>query len=115
MPPELIELYRRDELLELHPSDWHMALLIFKEMGWTPERPIEAYIHPLPFVQHREAEAMGHAGQALFSLLNDEPITSTAIQMDLGLFYSISDFVGRGTFIVGRKGDHAKAKQNGDF
>src|SRR5206468_1025950 len=52
--PPVIELYRRERVLELHPSDWRMALLIFKEMGWTPERPVEAYATPLAFVMNYE-------------------------------------------------------------
>jgi len=54
----LIELYRRQEMLELHCADWQMALQIFNEMGWTPERPLDAYATPLAFVKNYEGEAM---------------------------------------------------------
>ena len=40
--PVVVEIYRCEELLELCSSDWQMALLIFRELGWTPERPVEA-------------------------------------------------------------------------
>jgi len=45
-----IELYRRQEMLELHSAEWGMALQIFNVMGWTPERPLEVYAAPLFFV-----------------------------------------------------------------
>ena len=111
----MIEIYRRDELLELHPSDWLMALLIFKEMGWTPERPLEVYANPLAFVKNYEGEAMNQAGEALCAVILDDPLVSLSVQMDLGLFSRISEFVGRGTFIVGKQGAYAEAKRNGDF
>ena len=110
-----MEIYRREELLELCSSDWQMALLIFRELGWTPERPVEAYANPLAFVKNYEGEAMHQAGQSLFAMINEEPAVSTSVQMDLGLFYRISEFVGGGAFIVGKKGAHAEAKGNGDF
>ena len=112
---ENIELYRREELLELQPSDWKMALLIFKEMGWTPKRSLEAYATPLAFVPPYEAEGIRHAGQKLFAIINDEPLVFTSIQMDLGLLHRISEFVGGGAFIVGKKGSYAKAKSDADF
>ena len=99
----------------MQPSDWEIALLIFKEMGWTPQRSVDAYANPLAFVPPYEAEAMSHAGQKLFAIINDEPLVSTSIQMDLGLLYQILEFVGGGSFVVGRKGSYAKAKSDGDF
>jgi hypothetical protein len=50
-PSSPIELYRRDEMIEAQ-KDWHMALLIFQEMGWQPARPLQAYVHPLTFITH---------------------------------------------------------------
>ena len=111
----VIELYRRDELLELQLSDWQMALLIFREMGWTPKRPLEAYSNPLSFVPDYEGEAMHNGGAALFTLIKAKPLVSVSVQMDLGLFYHISEFVGGGAFIIGEKGAYAEAKGNGDF
>jgi hypothetical protein len=110
-----IELYRRQEMLVLHSGDWQMALQIFNEMGWTPERPLEAYATPLAFVKNYEGEAMHRAGEVLFALISDEPIVSVSIQMDLGVFYRISKFVGGGAFIVGRKGAYAEARAVGDL
>jgi hypothetical protein len=39
---------------------------------------------------------------------------STSVQMDLGLFYQLTEFVGGGAFIVGRPGAYENAKAN-DF
>lgn len=58
---------------------------------------------------------MHHAGQALFAVIKDEPIVSASVQMDLGVFYLISEFVAGGAFIVGRKGAYAEAKRDGDL
>jgi hypothetical protein len=109
-----IELYRRDEMIEAAQKDWHMALLIFKEMGWKPPRPLEAYAHPLTFIKHDEGEAMQQAGRSLFALIEHEPFVSASVQMDLGLFYQLTEFVGGGAFIVGRPGAYEDAKAN-DF
>ena len=110
-PSTPIELYRRDEMIEAALKDWHMALLIFQEMGWRPSRPLEeAYFHPLTFITHQEGEAMQRAGRSLFALIDDEPFVSTSVQMDLGLFYRLTEFVGGGAFIVGRPGSDEQAK-----
>lgn len=44
------------------------------------------------------------AGDALFAVVKKEPIVSASVQMNLGVFYRISEFVAGGAFIVGRKG-----------
>lgn len=113
-PRSPIELYRRGEMIEADQRDWHMALLIFQEMGWEPARPLEAHAHPLTFIKQDEGEAMQRAGQSLFVLIQNEPFLSTSVQMDLGLFYRLTEFVGDGAFIVGRPGSYEHAKAN-DF
>jgi hypothetical protein len=107
--PGNIEIYRRGEMIEATPEGWHMAILIFREMGWKPARNLEAYIHPLTFVPQPEGEAMQRAGRSLFALLEKEPAVSASVQMDLGLFYRLTEFVGDGAFIVARPGAYAKA------
>lgn len=107
--PGNIELYRRTELVEVQPEDWHMAVLIFREMGWKPVRQLEAYIQPLTFVPQSEGEAIRRAGRSLFALLQEEPADSASVQMDLGLFYRLTEFVGDGAFIVAIQGAYAKA------
>ena len=109
-----IELYRRDEMIEATQKDWQMALLIFQEMGWQPAHPVEAYAHPLTFIMHDEGEAMQRGGHSLFALIQNEPFVSTSVQMDLGLFYRLTEFVGGGAFVVGRPGAYEDAKAN-DF
>jgi hypothetical protein len=96
-------------------ADWHMALQIFAAMGWSPERPLDAYVFPLGFVKAYEGEAMHHAGDALFAAIRGEPIISASVQMDLGILYRISEFVAGGAFIVGRAGANAEGRANGDF
>jgi hypothetical protein len=113
-PRRPIELYRPNEMIEADQQDWHMALLIFREMGWLPERPLEAYVHPLTFIKHDEGVAMQRAGRSLYELILREPFVSTSVQMDLGLFYHLAEFVGGGAFIVGRPGSYENAKAN-DF
>ena len=105
-----IDLYRRDEVIELDQEEWQMALLIFKEMGWRRARPLEAYVNPLTFVKHDEGRGMEQAGRALFNVIDREPIVSASVQMDLGLFHRVTEFVGGGSFIVGRQGSYAQAK-----
>ena len=51
-----IDLYKCDEIIEAAQKDWHMALLIFKEMDWRPPRPLEAYVHPLVLLCHKRKE-----------------------------------------------------------
>ena len=109
-----IELYRRDWMIEATANYWHMALLIFRETGWQPARPLEAYVHPLTFIKHDEGEAMQRAGRSLLVLIQDEPFVATSVQMDLGLLYQLKEFVGGGAFIVGRSGSYEDAKAN-DF
>jgi hypothetical protein len=110
-----IELYRRQDMLELHSVDWEMALQIFNVMGWTPERPLDAYAALPFFVTDSEGKAMHHAGEALFAEIRDEPLLSVSVQMDLGVLYRISEFVDGGAFIVGRKGAYAQARADGHF
>ncbi len=118
-----IELYRRDQMIEIAEKDWHTALLIFREMGWEPARPLEAYAHPLTFIKHNEGEAMQRAGrsllvrvqdESLLSLMRNEPVASPPVQMDLELFYRLTEFVGGGAFIVGQPGSYEDARTN-DF
>jgi hypothetical protein len=111
-PRSPIELYRPNEMIEADQQDWHMALLIFQEMGWQPARPLEACAHPLTFIKHDEGEAMQRAGRSLFALIQREPFVSTSVQMDLGLFYQLTEFVGGGAFIVGRPGSYEQAKRD---
>jgi hypothetical protein len=113
-PRHSIELYRRDEMIEADQKDWHMTLLIFQEMGWRPERPLEAYAHSRAFIKHDEGEAMQRAGRSLFAAIQQEPSVSASVRMDLGLFYRLTEFVGVGAFIVGRPGSYEDAKEN-DF
>jgi hypothetical protein len=110
----VVELYRHNEMIELGQNDWHMALRIFREMGWQPLRPFEVYTRALWFVTQDEGEAMRMAGRSLFTLVQSEPIISTSVQMDLGLFDRVTEFVGNGAFIVGRSGSYENAKAN-DF
>ena len=111
----LVELYRREEVLELRSTDWRTALQIFNEMGWAPKRCLVSYASPLWFVTNDEARAMHDAGQALFAEIDKEPIISTSVPMDLGVFYRISQFVGNGAFVVGNSGAYDKARANGDL
>jgi len=110
-----IELYRRKEVLALDLSDWQMALRMFNEMGWLPERPMGAYATPLAFVKNYEGEAMYRAGNALVAANHYKSVISAPGQMDLSVFYLILEFVARGAFIVGRSGSYAAAKENGDL
>ena len=61
-----------------------------------------------------EAKAMHQAGDALFAVVDHEPNAAVCVQMDLGVFYRITEFVAGGAFIVGRKGDYAEGRANGD-
>ena len=65
----IVELYRRDEMIEVGQKDWHMALLIFQEMGWHPAHPLETYASPLALILHDEGQAMQRAGRSLFELI----------------------------------------------
>jgi hypothetical protein len=106
-----VELYNREGMLEVKRQDWHMALLIFREMGWKSERPVEAYANPFLFVQNDEGAEMQSAGRNLFTLIEQEPAVGVTVQMDLGLFCRLTEFVGGGAFIVGRPGSFANAKE----
>jgi hypothetical protein len=112
---ETIEIYRREEKVQIQLADWTMALLILQEMGWSPDRPFETFARPLAFVTAEQAQAMSTAGRSLFAAIQNEPILSVSITMDLGILYTITEFVGDGAFIVGRIGAHAEAIRNGDF
>lgn len=111
---DVIELYRRDEMVEIRLREWQTALCIFQKEGWNPKRPIGFYAYPLRFVTRDEGRAMQRAGQSLFAKIDDEPAFSTAVPMDLGTLYRVTDFVGGGAFIVGAEGAFANAKAN-DF
>lgn len=65
-------------------------------------------------MMHDEGEAMQLAGQALFRKIGEEPVLSTGVPMDLGLFYRLTEFVGGGAFVVGRRGSYENAKEH-DF
>jgi len=62
-----------------------------------------------------EGEAMHRAREALFAVVGVEPLVSTSVQMDLSVFRRISQFVGGGAFIVGKKGAYAEARTSSDF
>jgi hypothetical protein len=113
-PNNPIELYRRDGMMEALEKEWHMALLIFQEMGWQPARALESYAHPLTFIKLDEGKAMQQAGQSLFTLIREEPFVGLSVQMDIQLLYHLTEFVGGGAFIVGRPGSYELAKTN-DF
>ena len=112
--PELIELYRRDDMVATSPREWQVAVSIFQEEGWSPIRPIETYLPPLGFVTQDEGNAMQRAGRSLFTKIDAEPTLSVSVPMDLGVLYRLTEFVGGGAFIVGAQGAFANAKAN-DF
>lgn len=109
---QILELYRREEIVEATEKDWLTALGLFQAGGWEEPRPVGAYARPLSFVTHNEGEAMKRAGQAFLKKVNEEPLVSAAVPMDLGLFCRITEFVGGGAFIVGHKGAYENAKAN---
>jgi tetratricopeptide (TPR) repeat protein len=111
---ELIELYRRDEMIEILLGDWQTALRIFQDEGWRPSRSIGGYGRPLWFITQDEGKEMQRASRSLFAKIDNEPALSASIPMDLGMLYRLADFVGRGAFIVGAQGAFANAKAN-DF
>jgi hypothetical protein len=55
---------------------------------------------------------MERAGQSLFALIRDEPFVAVSVQMNTGLLYQFTEFVGGGAFIVGRPGSYELAKSN---
>lgn len=107
--PEHVEIYRHWQALSLTAEDWHMALLIFREMGWQPLRPFDSYLYPLSFVTPDEAVLMAEAGRTLFQAIEREPALSASVQMDLGLFHEILLFISKDSFIIGRPGDMERA------
>jgi hypothetical protein len=111
----LIELYRSQEMLELCSADWQMALRVFNEMGWIPERPLHAYASPLVFVKNYEGEAMHRAAEALTAADHQKVIIAASAQIDRSLFCRILEFVAGGAFIVGKSGAYAEARANGDL
>jgi len=111
---ELIELYRRDEMIEILLGDWQTALRIFQDEGWRPSRSTGGYGHPLWFITQDEGKEMERAGRSLFAKIDKEPAISGSIPMNLGMLYRLTDFVGGGAFIVGAHGAFANAKAN-DF
>jgi len=114
VPPELIELYRRDEMVEIRQKEWEAALGIFQEEGWQPVRPIGHYVRPLWFITQDEGKEMQRAGRLLFARIDKQPGLSAFVPMDLGMLYRLTDFVGGGAFIVGARGAFANAQAN-DF
>lgn len=112
--PELIELYRRDGMVEIGLRDWQAALCIFREEGWQPIRVLGSYVHPLGFVTQDDGKAMQRAGQSLFAKIDRQPALSVSVPIDLGMLYRLTEFVGGGAFIVGKQGAYANAKAN-DF
>jgi hypothetical protein len=112
--PVSIELYRRDAMIDIGTREWQVALSIFQEEGWSPIRPIETYLPPLGFVPQDEGKEMQLAGRSLFAKIDAERALSVSVPMDLGLLYCVTEFVGGGTFIVGRQGAFATAQAN-DF
>jgi len=81
-------------------------------IGWQP-RPIGSY-RPLWFVSEDQGKAMRRAGRMLFARIDEELGLSTSLQIDLGLLYRLTDFVGGGAFVVGKQGAFAQARAN-DF
>lgn len=111
---EQLEVYRRDEMVEIGLREWQVALRILKEQGWHPVRPFEMYTRPLWLVTHDEAKEMQRAAESLFAKIKGEPALSASVPMNLGLLYQLMDFIGRGAFIVGKPGAFADAQLN-DF
>lgn len=113
LAPDLREP-ENDDMVEISPREWLVAVAIFQEGGWSPIRPIEAYLRPLWFITEDEGKAMQRAGRSLCTKIDAEPALSVSVPMDLGMFYRLTEFVGGGAFIVGRQGAFADAKAN-DF
>jgi hypothetical protein len=51
----------------------------------------------------------------LFDLIQKEPFVSVSVQVVLGLFYQLTDFVGGGAFVLGRPGSYEQAKANDEI
>jgi hypothetical protein len=113
-PNSPIELYRRDGMIEAFQKEWHMALLIFQEMGWQPARALEKYAYPLTFITQDEGHAMQQSGQSFFTLIREDPMVGLSVPMDIQTLYQLTEFVGGGAFIVGQSGSHELARAN-DF
>jgi hypothetical protein len=109
--PELIELYWRNDMVEMGLREWQVAVGISQEGGWSPIRPIETHLRPLGFITEHEGQAMQRAGRSLFIMIDAEPGLSASVQMDLGILRRLTEFVGGGAFIVGRQGAFANAKR----
>jgi hypothetical protein len=111
---ELIELYRHDGMLEVSLGEWQAALDILQKQGWQPTRPAGRYASPLWFVTQDEGKKMEQAARSLFVKIDNEPVLSASVPMDLGTLYRLMDFLGGGAFVIGVHGSFAKAKAN-DF
>jgi hypothetical protein len=110
VPEELaepIELYRRGEKIEMSMEGWRITLAVFQEEGWFPTHAIETYLRLPGIVTQDEGKAMQKAGRSLFTKVDAEPAISVCLPMDLGLLYSVTEFVGEGAFCIGRRGASA--------
>lgn len=109
-----LELYRRGEMIDLASEEWRAALGTFEDWGWEPEAGLDRYSTPLAFVKHDEGKAMQEAGHLLRNEIDKYAVLAQTLDLDIDLFFQLTQFVGRGAFIVGKPGAFENATLN-DF
>jgi hypothetical protein len=90
----------RGENISLSLKQWRAAILAFKEGGWDPGGDLDVYSTPGIAIGAEEGLAMQEAGNTLQRMIADNPELAQSIGMNMRLFLSLAEFVGKGQFSI---------------
>jgi len=99
-----LELCRQDEKINLSLKEWRAAVLDYKQSGWEASGDLDLYSTPGIAIGSEDGLAMQEAGNELWRMIDQNPALVQSVGLDIDLFFSLTQFVGKGQFSVRESG-----------
>jgi hypothetical protein len=99
-----LELCRQDERIKLSLNEWRAAILAFKQSGWEAAGDLDVYSTPGIAIGSEDGLAMQDAGNELWRMIDQNPALTQSVGLDIDLFLSLTQFVGKGQFSIRESG-----------
>jgi hypothetical protein len=103
-PDISLELCRQGEKINLSLNEWRAAILAFKQSGWEAGGDLDVYSTPGIAIGNEDGLAMHEAGNDLWRMIDQNPALAQSVGLDMDLFFSLTQFVGKGQFSVRKSG-----------
>jgi len=94
---------RGDECIEMHPETWAKILLFLTKCGWKPSVPSFYFLSGNYDMSESDAKNISVIGQIVLEEAMKDPFGAySSIDFDMGEFYEIVNFCGKGAFQICR-------------